>query len=45
MIPLLYYKTLDILKALKHLLSNLIPVITVKKLPGLESLLYTHVRT
>ena len=27
MIPLLYYKTLYIFKALKHLLSHLIPVI------------------
>ena len=35
MIPLLYYKTLYILKAFKHLLSHLIPVISVKKLAGL----------
>ena len=30
MIPLLYHKTLYILKVLKHLLSHLIPVVTVK---------------
>ena len=35
MIPLLYCKTLYILKVLKHLLSHLIPVISVKKPAGL----------
>ena len=30
MIPLLYHKILYILKVLKHLLSHLIPVVTVK---------------
>ena len=35
MIPLFYCKTLYIIKALKHLLSHLILVISVKNLAGL----------
>ena len=44
MIPLLYRKTLYILKALKHLLSHLIPVMCEDDSRAVI-LLYTQVRT